>query len=253
MNNIEINDRRGAILQPVMGCFFLLFAASVFLAMYRASLVVHSVNASVIYGSRLTPIEQWFWFAATGVGNLVVGVGVLRGWGRIKAFLIFLTTFNTATSFLTIAFPFAATLGGVVISYVPVSIILISRLEPRKSDGNRLRSVRTLRFATARALFGFSAFMMFVMLTSLFYGQTPPHSTATQTGVALFIVVAMSFMLLGGATMGRPRIAIRDVGVVLVSIASFIVFFCISNYLMLVLDFRKRSWFFRWDDTLLRL
>lgn len=250
MNNIEINDRRGAILQPVMGCFYFLFAVSGFLVMYRTSLVVHSTSTPIIYGSSLTPIEQWCWFAENALGNLIVGVGVLRGWARIKVFLIALTTFNTVVFFVTIALPLPATLGGAAISYVPVLVVMMSRLDPRKRDRERLRIIRVLRFVVARAVFAFAAFIMYVMLTLLFFGQKPAHSTANQTGVEMYIWLAMSFMLLGGAVMGRMTIAVREVGIILVSVASFIVFFCTSSYLILALDFRKASWHFFWDETL---
>jgi hypothetical protein len=104
-----------------------------------------------------------------------------------------------------------------------------------------------------RALFGFSAFMMFVTLTSLFNGQMPGNATEAHSGAGLFIVVGLSVMLVGGTIVGPITLAIREAGLVLVSLASYLVFFCIWSYITLRLHFPRNPWHFVWDETLLWL
>ncbi|MPW10976.1 hypothetical protein GCT19_36255 [Paraburkholderia sp. CNPSo 3155] len=115
------------------------------------------------------------------------------------------------------------------------------------------RRAKTPRRIAGRALLGFSAFVMFVTLTSLFNGQTPAHASETLAGAGLFIMVGLSIMLAGGAIMGPVTLAIGEIGLVLVSLASYIVFYCIWSYITLRLYFPQNPWHFVWDETLLWL
>jgi hypothetical protein len=219
--------------------------------MYRAYIVAHSVTVPLIPTSRFSPVIQWLWLGGAAIGNVIIAGALMRRWSRAKELLIAVTLLNAVMSLLTSTASLGATLWGLTVSFVPIALLAVSRTNTAAVDLDTPSGRGRLRHVAGRVLYGFSAFVMFVILTSLFNGQTPARATETQAGAGLFIAFGLSVMLIGCAVTGRVMLAIREAGVLLVSLASYLVVYCIWSYVALRLYFPKYRWHFFWDETLL--
>jgi len=242
-----------SLLRSVATCFLLFSAASTFLTMYRVYIVTHSAMSSLIPTSRLSPAVQWLWLTGAAIGNVITAGTLTRGWSRARELLVAVTLLNAVIGILTSTASLGATLWMSTVSFVPVALVAISRADTIPVDPDTSVGQMSFRHVVGRVLYGFAAFVMFVTLTSLFNGQAPVHATDTQAGAGLFIAFGLSLMLIGGAVIGRVMVAIREAGLLLISLASYLVVFCTWSYVALRLYFPQYRWHFCWDETLLWL
>lgn len=239
------------ILPQVVGCFLLFNAMSVLLTMYRVYYQAHSTHVSMIPQSRLRDTEQWLWLLATAIGQVVCGCALLRRWPRARQLLEGVTVSIVGVNFATSDMPLAMMIWMCATASVPMGMLMLSRGEIAFAMQERRHAPTMLRRVIGRVLFGLAASVLFVVLTSLFNGATPAHATNTEAGVGTFVMIALSFMIVGGAVYGEAVAATREIGLVLVSLASYLIFFCIWTYVTCRLVFPGKVGHFFWDDTLL--
>ncbi|MDE1179935.1 hypothetical protein [Paraburkholderia sp.] len=242
-----------SLLPSFVGCFLYFSAVSCLLLLYRAYHAAHSIDVALTPTSRLSAPLQWMWLGSVALANLGIAIALMRGMSRAKPVLIGVTAVNAAVDLLTTTTSLGSTVWGLLIACVPAAVLVLSRVDIGPAAFEPDGGWRAARLAAGRLLYGLAAFVMLVTLYGLFNGQAPAHATATQSGAGVFILIGLSLMLVGGELTGQRKRAVREAGILLVALASYMVVSCTSSYVFLKLYWPRNPWHFFWDETLIWL
>ncbi len=238
---------------PIIAAYFLLLTAtSAFLALYRMRVAGHAWNAPLIPHSSLSVSSQWLWVAGAAIANIGIAIALMRGWSWAKPLLFASLVVNEAVGLFTSEVNLLAILLGLAFSAAPAIMVALSRTAVPSRHTERTEHLdrwAALRQAIGLCFYWVAAFVLFVVLTSLFSGNTPPRGAGSEAGAGLFVMAALAIMLAGGAVIGRFAVAAREAALVLISLPSYLIVYCIWTYLSLKLVYPKNPWHFQWDHT----
>ncbi|WP_231890042.1 hypothetical protein [Ralstonia solanacearum] len=237
------------VLPTIAAYFLLLTATSALLTLYRMRVAGYAWNAPLIPHSSLSVRSQWLWVAGAAAANVGIAIALMRGWSWAKPLLFASLVVNEAVGLFTSETNLLAILLGLAFAAVPAIMVVLSRIEAPSRRTERIGRWAAARRAIGLCFYWAAAFVLFVVLTSLFSGNTPPGATGSDAGAGLFVVAALAIMLAGGTVIGTFAVAAREAALVLISLPSYLIVYCIWTDLSLKLVYPKHPWHFQWDDT----
>ncbi|MHA6886989.1 hypothetical protein [Ralstonia pseudosolanacearum] len=237
------------VLPTIAAYFLLLTATSAFLTLYRMRVAGYAWTTPLLPHSNLSVQSQWLWVVCAAAANIGIAIALMRGWSWAKPLLFASLAVNEGVGLFTSEIDVWSILLGLAFAVAPVIMVVLSRPEAPSPGTARLDRRAAARRAIGLGLYWAAAFVLFVALTALFGGNTPPQATGSEAGAGLFVIAALAIMLAGGAVIGTFAVAAREAALVLISLPSYLIVYCIWTYLSLKLFYPKHPWHFQWDAT----
>ncbi|RKP48141.1 hypothetical protein [Trinickia fusca] len=236
-------------LPTITAYFQLLSSTTVFLLFYRMHVAGRFATAPLLLGSSLPVNVQWIWLGIGAAANVTIALGLMRGYRWARSGLYVSTVANALLAAMTSHSTWSWQLLGIAMAAIPCVMAAISaRQVVQKRAGVNRTPWEAVRYVAGMSLYWAAAFVMFVVLTSMFVGGSDRNATGGENN-GLFIAFALVIMLAGAALMGKWAGATREAALLLISLSSFLIVYCVWEFLCFRLATPRSDWHFQWDQT----
>lgn len=237
---------------PTFAGFFCLFGTlSVVTSFYWLYAVESLQSFSIIPGSTMPISWQWASVGIGGLTNLLCALALLRRLRWAKACLIAHFLWGAASLWFLSNDSLSLYIFKMAMAAVPLLVVLCIPMTPASRQRPIPPSQRVSRIFGA-GVYGFAVTMMYVTVSAEFTGSSPTATSTAMTsqGAIGYLIVALLVMWFGGVLWGDKHIARRVAGILMTSLATFLLFTMTTGYVYARIHYPQVQGLYHWDATL---